>query len=157
MGGFTIRAATAADGEAVAALWKVLEDAQGAHRALPKAADADERLAGTFARALGDPDQAWIVAERAGAVVGMAHLHVERPSRMSDVAVLELSRVVVAPEARGLGLGRALVDHAEEIARDRGIGFLSVRYMIANEGAAAFWSGEGFTPFLVTGLRRLTR
>jgi GNAT superfamily N-acetyltransferase len=139
-----IRDATEADLDAVTNLWKALEDAQDAHRALPKAPDADKRFIRSFRAALTDPQQAWFVAERGGAVVGMAFAHLDRPSRMSAETVLELSRVVVPPDERGRGIAAALVARAEAFARECGAGHLGVKVLVSNTTAAAFWARSGF-------------
>lgn len=156
MHAIVVREADEGDFPAVERLWAVLNAAQDSHRALEKAPDADDRFAQSFSRALADPQQAWFVAERGNAVVGMAFAHLERPSRMSDEAVLELSRVVVAAEERGTGVGSALLAAAESFARRCGAGHLGVKVLVSNTEAAVFWSRAGFEPNLLLSLRRVT-
>jgi GNAT superfamily N-acetyltransferase len=155
VGAIVVREATEADFEAVEGLWELLGEAQDSHRALPKAADADARFARAFRAALTDPQQTWLVAERGGSVVGMAFAHLERPSRMSDEAVLELSRVVVTPDERGQGIGAALVARAEAFARECGASHLGVKVLVTNTAAAGFWARSGFEPNLLLSLRRV--
>jgi GNAT superfamily N-acetyltransferase len=150
-----VREATEADLAVVRRLWEVLGDAQDSHRALGKAADADQRFDRSFQTALADPQQAWFLAERGGEIVGMVFAHLERPSRMSDEMVLELSRVVVAPQERGQGVGKALIEAAEGFARDCGAGHLGVKVLVTNSAAAEFWARIGFEPNLLLSLRRV--
>lgn len=49
--------------------------------------------------------------------------------------------VALTPAARGLGLGRALTDHAETLARQRGLPLLA---LAATPLAAAYWLSLGF-------------
>ena len=76
------------------------------------------------------------VAEREGAVIGVVALAapetVGRAVARSDEA--ELSRLVVSAAARRLGVGRALVEHCDEIVEAAGwtaIALWSRRYQVA--------------------------
>lgn len=51
--------------------------------------------------------------------------------------------LAIAPDARGLGLGRALVARAAQAARDLG---LARGDLVAVQGAATFWAGLGYAP-----------
>jgi predicted GNAT superfamily acetyltransferase len=57
-----------------------------------------------------------------------------------------VDRVVVAPEARGLGLGRRLYDAVSAAARDAGLGRIvcEVNIVPPNPGSLAFHSALGF-------------
>ncbi|HXW09064.1 MAG TPA: arsenic resistance N-acetyltransferase ArsN2 [Steroidobacteraceae bacterium] len=52
-----------------------------------------------------------------------------------------LRSLVVAPEARGTGLGRQLVEAVEDAARSRGLG----RLVLLTETAERFFAGRGYT------------
>jgi len=69
-----------------------------------------QRPASAFA-ALGG--QIWAL-ERAGEVLGMVAL------KPSEPRSIELKKLYLLPPARGLGLGRALIEHVEAEARRRG-------------------------------------
>ena len=55
-----------------------------------------------------------------------------------------LGLMLLAREARGRGLGRAFLRHAEEAARDRGATRLLLAVLEGNVRARAFWEGQGF-------------
>jgi GNAT superfamily N-acetyltransferase len=95
------------------------------------------RLAGGGAAAL--------VAERAGVVVGLATVHVLPVlNRPRDVAWL--TALVVEAEARGGGVGRALVEAVEAHARAAGCERLSVTTYEDRAGAQAFYERVGLAP-----------
>ena len=80
----------------------------------------------------------WL-AERGGEVVGMTGL---QPG--SDEGSLEIEPIVVTPEARGLGVGRALIEHLIDVIKDRGLRDLNVRVVGRNEDAIRFYHEMGF-------------
>ena len=127
----TIRAATDADAPAMASLL--------AHLGYPAdAAELPERLG----RLRAEGDDAF-VAEAEGALVGLAPvharavLHVARP-------VAQLTALVVPPEMRGRGVGRALVAEAEKWGRARGADRLVVTTALHRADAPLFYEALGF-------------
>jgi GNAT superfamily N-acetyltransferase len=52
--------------------------------------------------------------------------------------------MLLAQEARGRGLGRAFLRHAEQAARERGATRLLLAVLEANPRGRAFWESEGF-------------
>ena len=127
----TIRAATDADAPAMASLL--------AHLGYPAdAAELPERLG----RLRAEGDDAF-VAEVDGGAVGLATvharavLHVARP-------VAQLTALVVPPEMRGRGVGRALVAEAEKWGRARGADRLVVTTALHRADAPLFYEALGF-------------
>ena len=55
-----------------------------------------------------------------------------------------LGELVVAPDAEGDGVGRALVERAEQWAHDRGAARLGLETGAANTAARAFYAALGF-------------
>ncbi|MEV5876612.1 GNAT family N-acetyltransferase [Streptomyces sp. NPDC052101] len=85
----------------------------------------------------------YLVAEADGRVVGYVRL--ARPTRLaSNAHVLQIQGLAVAEEARGQGLGRALVRAAVTEARGRGARRLSLRVLGHNAPARALYEAEGF-------------
>jgi dihydropteroate synthase len=115
-------------------------------------ADAPDAFAETLAEAQVRGDEAWqalaaprpdvaqLVAERDGAPAGMAVAVIDP----EDPARAKLYAMWVAPEARGAGLGRALVDAALRWTRRRAALELVLRVTDGNEPARALYAGCGF-------------
>jgi GNAT superfamily N-acetyltransferase len=85
-----------------------------------------------------------------GEVVGHLTGKLSGPSEMllSRIAILESMRVV--PEARGSGVGTALVRHFFAWARKNGAVQASVEAYAANEVALHFYARHGFAPHSIT-------
>jgi GNAT superfamily N-acetyltransferase len=133
----TIRAAGPADVEALVRLR--LANAR-AHVALDPAA---YRVPDTDAvrRYFADPaaTDRILVAERDGRVAGMVEIvpNPEPPDHQIHT--------VVAGDARGGGIGTALVEAAARRAAGQGIAYLSAGIQHANAGAVRFYQRHGFT------------
>ncbi|WEO97866.1 GNAT family N-acetyltransferase [Streptomyces sp. FXJ1.172] len=85
----------------------------------------------------------YLVAEADGRVVG--YIRLARPTPLaSNAHVLQIQGLAVADEARGRGVGRALVRAAVEEARGRGARRLSLRVLGHNAPARALYESEGF-------------
>ena len=55
-----------------------------------------------------------------------------------------LGLLLLVPEARGRGLGQAILDEVKRFARTRGASRLLIGVLEANRRARAFWEGQGF-------------
>ncbi len=82
-----------------------------------------------------------IVADRAGAIVGYGSLHLGNAAWSQHVGEL---RVLIGPEMRGKGLGRALTDAIFAQALDRGIEKMVAQMTIDQKGAIATFEEIGF-------------
>ena len=113
----TVRPALAADYDAWRPLWDGYNAFYGRHgeTALPEAVTA-----ATWARFLdpGEPMQALVGAE-GGGLLGLAHL-VFHPSTTMASPTCYLQDLFTAAQARGRGIGRALIAAAVEAARSAG-------------------------------------
>jgi L-amino acid N-acyltransferase YncA len=82
------------------------------------------------------------VAEREGRVVGSYILRANRPGLGDHVAN---AGFMVAPEARGFGIGRTMGEHALEEARRLGYRAMQFNFVIStNESAVHLWQELGF-------------
>jgi len=88
------------------------------------------------------PDHEVFVAEDAGAIVGMCHVHGVR--QMISDGYAELSSLVVAGACQGRGVGRALLALACEWASARGYPRVRLRSGVQREAAHAFYLAQGF-------------
>lgn len=75
-----------------------------------------------------------------GALMGLAELSFGWPA--AGDAYLGLQ--ILAPEARGRGLGRVLLAEVEALARTAGSPWLYLAVLEANPKGRAFWEREGF-------------
>ena len=126
-----IRTATAADIDAVLALW----DTAG-----PPSKSLPDTPTGVLALLARDPE-ALLVAEEDGEIVGTAIV-------TFDGWRCYVYRMAVAHSHRRRGIGRALVEAAE--ARIRGLGGVRLDALILkqDEDAQAYWSSLGYEPDL---------
>lgn len=102
-----VRRALAEDRETVRALLVALGYAHLAD---------DAGFEATFAAVLADPARGVWLAERGGEVLGLVTTMVQPQLRLAGVQ-LTIEELVVHERARGTGVGRALVAHAQEEAR----------------------------------------
>lgn len=127
-----VRDATIADAPALAPLLGEL--------GYPAAPDA---LASRMRRMLGRDDQRVLMAERDGATLGFLALHVF-PVLAYDRDLAMIMALVVTESARGLGVGRALIDRAEAVGKSLGASRLMVTTHVRRADAHAFYERLGF-------------
>ena len=136
---FTLRAVTAADRAAVIALWRIV---------FPEYADPDRPQrdpAANFDRKLAVADDLFWLAEHGHDVIGSALAGYDGHRGW-------LYSVGVHPQARGNGLGRALVQHAERALLARGCPKVNVQVLSARPDAQRFWTAMGYREDVVTSL-----
>jgi len=134
-----IRPVEARDAEAVAAIWNpVIRDTAITFNAVEKVPDDLVRL---FIQKR-DSDHAFLVAEEAGKVVGFATYGQFRAG-VGYARAMEHT-IILAPEAWGRGLGRALIGALEEHARARDAHSLIGGVSSENAEGIAFHAALGF-------------
>lgn len=94
-------------------------------------------------RMLAEPGQSVLVAVRGEAVVGLATVIV-RHVLVDDAPFARLAALVVDEEARGAGIGTALVIEAEAIARAAGCSLIEVTSGDHRPRAHDFYRALGF-------------
>lgn len=140
-------------------LWKSL---YGHHRSvhprIPGVALREEDESWSVRRAeyvqwLAEPDAFVLIAEEeeGGRAVGYALVHYREPddSRTTAGRFAELESLAVLSEARGRGIGRALMAAVYRELRALGVGELEMGVLVTNDGALRFYEREGFRPWLV--------
>jgi len=114
-----------------------------------------ERRRAFYERLLGDDGAFVLVAREGGGAVGYAMV-VPRPGSptwRTPARYAEIESLAVLEDARGRGVGEALIDRAAEEAAALGIEALELTAVATNTRALAFYERLGFRPWLV-GLRR---
>ena len=97
-----------------------------------------------------DPDQDILLAETEGVVCGFAVLHeICRPETpfMFQRHYLDVDEFCVDEAFRRGGVGRALIDRAKTIAKERGFDRLELNMWEFNKGALAFYEAAGFETY----------
>jgi ribosomal protein S18 acetylase RimI-like enzyme len=104
-------------------------------------AAGQQRPAGAFA----------LVAEhRDAGLVGAIFGRIATNKRYDPQRAGLIDQLYVRPEHRRAGIGRRLVAELCRLLAAEAIDDLSLRYVVGNDEAAAFWSALGFAPRIVT-------
>jgi GNAT superfamily N-acetyltransferase len=143
---FEIRRAGPADLPAVLGLIEELEALQRPWRVFPSRPTLLDEIGRRYATTIDNGRDLLLVAAADGDVIGTAYAHVSVPSSISDQRAVELSGVIVHPEFRGQGVGRALAVEAARFATERGVHRLTVRVFAQNEQGLKLWSAMEFEP-----------
>ncbi|MFD9129833.1 GNAT family N-acetyltransferase [Kitasatospora sp. NPDC059571] len=138
---FEIRRATAADLPAIVAM--LADDPLGAARESPEDLTP---YRDAFARIDGDPHQHLVVAEQRGRVVGTLQLTVIPGLSRRGTTRTIIEAVRVHADARGSGLGSALITWAVERSRTLGAGLVQLTTDATRTDAHRFYERLGFTP-----------
>ena len=148
-----IRLAAPQDEAALTALaWRLTAFPLPPWRKPEHIADADGREMMAAIRAGSDGSQVFI-AERDGAAVGCLHM-------LEDVDFFgakhaHISVVATTVAAEGGGVGRALMEHAETWARQRGHTLLTLNVFAGNERARRFYERAGYEPEIIKFVKAL--
>jgi ribosomal protein S18 acetylase RimI-like enzyme len=116
----------------------------------PRGADtAWARRRARYEKTLASPNGILLLAERDGRVVGALIGESEENPEGSDTFeipshVAHVHDLAVLPEARGGGIGRALMERFEAEMRARGVVSYGLDVMAGNEMARRFYEGLGF-------------
>lgn len=98
-----------------------------------------------------------IRARQGNVLVGYCavRLHLGPDSTWSTTGIAQVITLVMAPEARGVGIGRSLLDAAAAIAVAHGADLLELEVMPGNDDARRFYDRSGFEAAEVVLHRRL--
>ena len=149
----TIRLATPDDQPVLTELaWRLTAFTLPSWRKPEHIADADGREMMAAIRA-GLAANEVFIAERSGVAVGCLHM-------LEDVDFFgakhaHISVVATAADAEGSGVGRALMEHAEMWARQRGHTLLTLNVFAGNERARRFYDRVGYAPEIIKYVKSL--
>lgn len=153
----TLRSATPDDACLIAALAiQVFLDTYAADGIRPDLAREALRDYGVeaFLPRLREPQRRFLLAERAGALLGFAELSLsDEATPAGDARGAELVRLYVQPAAQGSGLGRQLIRAAEALAAEAGLQAVWLTAWDGNHRALAFYAHEGYTDIGATTYR----
>jgi len=149
--GFSVRQAGPDDIDAAMTLAFTIFDhqAEAPTWAGAEAPPGDEARA-SFVEYLADPEVTYFLAERDEEPLG--HLALERESESTTY----LSIAATAPDARGLGVGKAMTEIALAWAYEQGYGMCVTDWRSANLLSARFWPNRGFRPMAYRLYRSIT-
>ena len=134
-----IRPAAAAD---AGALWSLLEPVFRAGDTYAIEPDISREAA--LAYWTGAPNRVWIAEADAEADRPLGTFYL-RPNQRGGGAHVANAGFVTAPEARGRGVARAMLRHAEDEARAAGFLAMQFNFVVASNAAALhIWFGEGY-------------
>lgn len=134
-----VRPMTPADAGALLALFRSLEPTD---LLFLRKDVTDERTVDAWARDVADGKIITLLAEDAGGnVLGEASLY---PSELPWTRHVGEVRVVTSPEARGHGLGRALLQEIMQAARAAGLEKLTAEMTVEQASARRLFEGMGF-------------
>ena len=132
----SIRPASPTDDDAI---WAILEPTFRAGETYPIPRDIDRAGALAYWRNAG---HRVFVAEREGRIVGTYYL---RANNRGGGAHVANCGYMVAPDARGRGVARAMCEHSLGIAREAGFAAMQFNFVIAsNTRAVRLWQSCGF-------------
>lgn len=118
---------------------------------------AEEHLAHLLANVAKHNGKIFVAESDGGERLGWGVAH-ERESEVFVVENLRLhgyiSELFVVEQARGLGVGRALIAACEEWARARGLPVMMIGVLAGNARARQIYETSGFSPYAVE-LRKL--
>jgi ribosomal protein S18 acetylase RimI-like enzyme len=96
-----------------------------------------------FALLSGDRGSALLVAERQSVVIGFLHLAV--CVQLTSAIHTEILTLSVTGQAHRSGAGRALVDQAIQLTKERGLSSIRVRSNVSRDVSHVFYAALGFT------------
>ncbi|MGD0051134.1 MAG: GNAT family N-acetyltransferase [Vulcanimicrobiaceae bacterium] len=85
-----------------------------------------------------------LIAEEDGERVGFLLLLYDVPDEVTLSDQAFVAYTAVEPRARGRGVGRALLDRAEELARSAGLQYVSLMVTEENDPARRLYAGAGY-------------
>jgi GNAT superfamily N-acetyltransferase len=100
------------------------------------------------------PDTALFLAESEDGPVGVIHL-TTADDYYTNAQTAHIADVVVSPDAEGQGVGSALIAFAEQWARDRGFGMLTLNVFVKNGKARQLYVRLGFGEEWLRCIKRL--
>lgn len=140
MEGVQIRDIRPGDNVAIAHVIRTSLEEFGANR--PGTVYFDESTDHLFELFRDQPGSAYFIAEKDGVVIGGAGIF---PTNGLPDGTCELVKMYLTPTARGIGLGKTMIQHCMEIARTKGYNQVYLETMPELRKAVSVYEKFGFT------------
>jgi ribosomal protein S18 acetylase RimI-like enzyme len=101
-----------------------------------------------------NPTRTWLVAVESDIVVGTALLTVKSHPFLEGM-VGRIDLVVVSRDRRNQGIGKALLQKADELAKAQGCAWATLDVLKTNESAIQLYRNAGFDSFLMEMVKKL--
>lgn len=96
-----------------------------------------------------DPDAEILIYAQNETPVGLCIVRIDRaPPILEETERAEITDLGVRVEMRRQGVGRRLVEAAQEWVRDRGVARIEIQVATGNREGQAFWRGIGYADLL---------
>jgi ribosomal protein S18 acetylase RimI-like enzyme len=149
-----IRAATLADLPAVLTLVSRLAATGSPPGRDAKQIEASDIESVTLALRQPAADEVLLVAEDGGGLLGLIHVKTV-VDYFSRRPIAHVSDVVVAADAEGRGIGKALMNAAEDWARGRGYAMVQLHVLVDNARARSMYERLGYSAEWLKYIKRL--
>lgn len=144
---FIVEFADGEDADDLTELWVDLAENQRQHGSHLRSSENRTRIEETMLKHV-VTDTA-LLARRDGAVIGFVTFGQESERFQQDVTRGIVHNIYVRPDARGEGVGSALLSEAETTLIERGVDTLGLQAMAENDAAREFYRGHGYEPHRV--------
>jgi putative acetyltransferase len=141
MEGVNIRPIQPGDNQGIAAIIRQCLEEFGANR--PGTVYYDPTTDHLFELFQAEPRSCYFIAEKDGQLLGGAGIY---PTDALPAGTCELVKMYLLPQARGLGLGRYMIDHCLATARERGFTQVYLETMPELKKAVTVYEKFGFSP-----------
>jgi ribosomal protein S18 acetylase RimI-like enzyme len=145
-----VRPATEDDIAALAGLVQAIDTSTGPFSGKPLQDASDEHLAARFREIIAQADRTLLVAaDESGAVVGMLAARQDEVGAIDLTPVLHVTHLMVAPNARRRGIGRALLAAAVHLADEVGAEHVLATAAAGSREGNRYLARIGFAPLVV--------
>ncbi|MFB6109952.1 MAG: GNAT family N-acetyltransferase [Halodesulfurarchaeum sp.] len=150
---FAVSPATSADLESVLECWVSLVESQRAHGSHIEG-ETNRRVARDLLGQYIAGDMLSVARPAGGSpggpILGFVMFYRDQGLFEESEVRGTIENVYVVPEARGEGVGTALLDHAEGALADRGVTVVSLSAMADNDRARDWYRERGYEPHRIT-------